>query len=199
MKGQMFLIATLIIVSSLFLARFSVRGPGIARQKMLLEMNYEKEFFDNLQQEMKNSLIFSADQKENITLNAYDFLNFSRKKSYERGFKLKIFFVGIYSNHTNSSLKISSINLLDEKINESLNLNGSIKEKELNAYEQWDTIFSITPGSTYLLQINFDTKAQNLTLKTSEDSDVYFYFFDLNLSSDKAIHIKKLSGRIELQ
>jgi hypothetical protein len=198
MKGQMFLIATLIIISSLFLARYSIKFPGISRQKLILEMSYENEYFDNLRQELENSIIFSASEKGNITHNAYNFMNFSIKKSTEKGLSLEIFFVGAYSNYSNSSLKVSSINLLDEKINVSLNLSGDAKESELDNYEQWDTFYSITPGSTYWLYVIYDNSTRNLTLKTSSTKDVYFFYFDLNLSGEDSVHTKKFDEKIIL-
>lgn len=192
MKGQMFFMATIVIIAGLLLARFSVRSPEISRQKMLLEMSYENEFFNNLKQELKNSILFSADRKENITNNAYDFMNFSRKKALERSLELRIFFVGVFSNFSNSSLKINSINLLNKKINVTLNLSGNVKEKELENYEKWDVFYQITPGTTYWLFITYDNSTRNLTLDTSSIMDIYFYYFDLNLTTQNAVHVEKI-------
>ena len=198
MKGQMFLIATIIIISGLFFVRMGIRTPEISRQKALLEMSYEKEFFENMQSELENSILFSANEKNEITNNAFDFMNFSRKKSYERGFILKTFFVGIYSNHSTNSLLVTTINSMGKEINVSLNFNGNENSKELKDYERWDNSYQFIPGNTYWLNITYDNSTRNLSLETSATKDNYFYYFDLSLVSTNALHKQKIEKKLNL-
>ena len=176
MKGQMFLIASIIIISGLFFVRMGIRSPEISRQKTLLEMNYEKEFFENIQNELENSILFSANEKNEITKHVF----------------------GVYSNHSATTLIVTTINSLGKKVNVTLNFNGNENSKELNDYEKWENTYQFTPGNTYWLNITYDNSTRNLSLETSATKDNYFYYFDLSLISTNALHRQKIENKLNL-
>jgi hypothetical protein len=194
MKGQMFLLAAIIIVTALFIIRISIKTPNIIEETKALELTFEKNIFDNLQTEFKDVARYSSNYKLNITGNVFDFGNFTRDKMVEHGLTSEFLFVGSLANTSNSIMNVSLVNLLRQTINASLNLNGTVKTNTDIDGQKWDTYFSFTPGSTYVLTISYNnTYSENVTIKTKVDKDVFVGFFDLTLESSDATYKNKFS------
>lgn len=192
-KGQMFLIAAFIIAASIVSLKLLVKVPAIQEETKLLEINLEHDVSSNLIQEIENSARFSINQKTNITGNVFDFANFTERKAYERGLEFKFLFVGSLANHSSSILNVSMINMLNNPINVSLSLNGTVQTSEIVDNGKWDTSFSsISPSSTYVLTVGYNsTYSENVTIKTKSNNDVYVGFFDISFETSTAVYRNK--------
>ncbi|MEM7825108.1 MAG: hypothetical protein QXO27_04005 [Candidatus Aenigmatarchaeota archaeon] len=193
MKGQMFLLAAIIIVTALFILRVSLRAPTIMEERKLLELTFEKNIFDNLQTELKKSARYSSNEKLSITTNVFDFGNFTREKMNEHALSFKFLFVGSLTNISTQILNVSLINLLKEPINATLNLNGSINTNIVIDGQRWDTYFSFTPGLTYVLTISYDNYDETVIIRTKSDKDIFVGFFDITLESFDSTYKSKFS------
>jgi len=191
-KGQMFLIAAFIIAASIVSLRLLIRTPNIQEEINLLEITLEHDIEDNWVHEIKNSAIISTNEKLNITTNVFDFANFTERKAYEHGLEFKFLFAGSLANYSSSSLNVSMVNMLNEPINASLNLNGTSKTSEIVDNGKWDTSFSFTPGSNYVLTVGYNsTYSENVTIKTISNNDVYVGFFDISFETSAAVYRNK--------
>lgn len=191
-KGQMFLIAAFILAATMVGLKLLVKTPTIQEEIKLLEITLEHDVTSNLMQEIKNSAKFSINEKTNITRNVFDFANFTERKAYERGLEFKFLFVGALANHSNSILNVSVINMLNEPINASLNLNGIVQTNEIVDNGKWDTYFSFSPGSGYVLTVGYNsTYSENVTIKTKSNKDVYVGFFDISFETSTAVYRNK--------
>lgn len=194
MKGQMFLIGAVILVSILFLIRISIRTPTIIEERKVLELTFEEKIFENVENELKKSARYSADDKANITTNVFDFGNFTKDKMNEHGLTFEFLFVGSLANKTTQTINISLVNLLGEPINASLNLNGTTNNSIVSDSQRWDSFFLYTPGLTYVLTVSYNnTYSENVTIKTKANKDVFVGFFDISLKSSDATHKSKSS------
>lgn len=188
-KGQMFLLGALIIVGVLVILRYNIAYPTAMEEKKVLEVRFENDIFNNLINEFNNTLRFSYDESLNITSNVFDFANFTEAKISEHSMEFKSLFVGSIANKTTNITNVSLINMLDETIGVNFTFDGQSDEKlDISNYEQWDTNFSITPGTKYTLTLSYDGVVENITIKTKKNKDVYVGFFYISLESDSAIH-----------
>jgi hypothetical protein len=191
MKGQMFLLAAIIIIASIIALGSELRLTGISVQRGNLEMRFESEIFSNVVNELKHALQYSYDSPENMTLNIFDFGNCTREKMAERSLKFKFLFSGIFVNISSNEMNVSVINLMNKPINVTLELNTSPPQTaskiNLKDYGLWSTKFtSITSNTAYSLNISYE-KSHNVTIEV-RTKDVYVGFFDVNLESDIALH-----------
>jgi hypothetical protein len=197
MKGQMFTLAAVIIVSALLILRTTIRAPEISEKRKALEATLETKIFDNLVNELQNAVKISAHDKENISKNVHDFGNFTRDKISGRALDFKFFFVGSLAR-VNGVLNTSVINLLGSSRNVTLNLNGTIANSIVSDGGRWDTNFTISPGDTYVLTVNFENYTENVSIKTKNNKDVYVGFFDVYLESEWSSHRNKFQRRYVL-
>jgi hypothetical protein len=196
----MFLIGAFIIAVSIILLKISVKSPGIEGQLNLMEMTMENDIASNLRQELGNSAKFSIDQKENITTNVFDFANFAERRAAEHGLEFEFLFVGSYANVSNNYLNVSVINMLSKPINASLNLNGTIMTSEISDSSRWDTNFTFTPGSLYVLTIEYNsTHVGNVTISTKHNKDIYVAFFDTTLKTLESTYTNKTQETYKLK
>ncbi|MEM0333103.1 MAG: hypothetical protein QXX30_01410, partial [Candidatus Aenigmatarchaeota archaeon] len=78
-KGEAFLLASLIIVVSLVLMYLPMRREYLIKQESILKKEYEEKVFENLINEIKNTAYISYGDFDSCIKNLYDFLNFSKK------------------------------------------------------------------------------------------------------------------------
>lgn len=191
MKGEMFLLLTIAIVSGLLIIKATTTVPELLERKKISETTLVKKIYDNIVEELKNVPRISANDKENITTNVFDFANFTQRKMSERFLGFKFFFVGSLAR-TNNIMNTSVLNLLEEQKNVTLSLNGTIRNSLVDKNSRWDTYFDISSGSTYVLTVSFGNYTESITIKTKNNKDVYVGFFDVYLESEESIHRNKL-------
>jgi len=199
----MFLIGAFIIAASLIVLKLNMKAPSIEEQLRLLDITMENSIANNLMSELENSAKFSVNERSNISLNVFDFANFTERKAAERRLEFKFFFVGSYANVSNNYLNISVINMLNQPIDVSLDLNdGSSPQTNNNMVDntKWDTNFTFNPGTEYNLTVSYNSiYTQNITIKTKNNKDIYVGFFDFTLQTSESIYTKKTEETYRLK
>lgn len=183
-KGQMFLIISVIIVLTLIMLKTSVNLTDIFQKKREMEGKFDKEIFENFKNEFIKTIEISYHQPSNISRNVFDFANFTRKKMKERLFTFKLLYVGSITPKSGTNMNVTLINLLDNPINASLSLNGSIQNNDnMIDSSDWKTTFVINPGQNYVLTVSHNNTYQNnITIETESGISRYIAFFDMSLS-----------------
>jgi len=199
-KGQMFLIGAVIIASSLVILKVVSRSSSVMEEIKTLKVRFEGDIFSNLLAEFNRTMDFSFYEPLNITKNVHDFGNFTKRKMVEHSLDLKFVFVGSLANRTIGYMNVSVVNLFGYNINATLTLNDSqTNTSTVVDYGRWDTNFTITPGSDYILTVTYDSTINNVTIETKSNKDVYVGFFDVSLESSDAIHRSEYQKSITLK
>lgn len=189
MKGEMFVLAALIILAGVLIARISIRAPSIAQRRASLEATLEDKLFDNIFSEFSKVPVVSGNEPANISENLYNFTDFIDERIGEKLFTFNALVVGSFAQA--NSLNVSVINFLSSAKNFTLNLNGTTKYVYVARKNRNYTSFSITPGLIYVLTLSFTGYEQHITIKTYADKNVYVNFFDVYLKSDRGVYRNK--------
>jgi hypothetical protein len=204
-KGQMFLIAAVVIVSAIVVLGFNMASPSATKEAETMKATFESEMFDNLMAEFNATIDISSSAPENITSNVVDFANFTRAKIAGRSMTLKLLFIGTVANKTLATLNITTLNMLGDPINASLEAIGAPSTNTSVANGgRWDTSFTdINPGSTYLLNITYNAEGgsgtkETIEIKTKKNKDTYTGFFYVIMSGASANHVSKYQKYIVL-
>ena len=188
-KGQMFLLGGIIILTVLVIAGSSLRMTDITIQRRTLEIRFEDKIFDNIVSEIENALEFSYGDVEGMTISVYDFGNYSWKKMKEHSLDFILLYVGILANTSSSQMNITVVNIFDDGVNVSLELNTSPPQTDsesLAMFGSWETVFTFSPGEDYLLTITYNQASESVTIETGS-GDVYVGFFDVRLETEKSL------------
>jgi len=150
-KAQAFLLAAVIISVALVGLYIPMRNEYLIRQTSILTQEYENRIFENVFNEIKNTIYFSYPDFDACTQNSFDFLNFSEK--YVNSKALKFSSVLIVAN-ISSTLNLTAIDFASDNLNITFILNDSeAKSILVNKYQINSTSFSL---SCYVcLALNF--------------------------------------------
>lgn len=198
MKGQVFLLTAGVIIGVLVVLRGFATVQQISSEREILEVTLEDLAFRNIESEMKEIIGISSSTPRNISDNAIDFLNFTRRGSDGHSFDFRALFVGGLANSTNQTMNITVFQFLRESnLNVTIRLNTSTVQTNstlLNDSDVWINNFTFTAGDWYNLTVSFPDKGyeENITFQT-RGKDIYTGFFDLRLLSERADHRSKFS------
>jgi hypothetical protein len=184
-KGQMFLIMAAVTFIVLILLKNSINLSDILQNKRELEVRFEREYFNNIVNEMTEVLSISYYKPSNITNNVLDFGNFIRRKMKERTQDFNFLYVGLVTATIDNNMSVKVINLLNKPINVTLRLNSSatVNYSEMIDGGSWEIFYSITQGNGYVITVGYnDTYRENITINTKINKSVYVGFFDITLS-----------------
>ena len=199
-KGQMFLLASVIIVVLLIALKISSNIPDISEKQRKLQGDFETEFFINSVNELTEVITISL-YHSNISTNVYDYSNFTRTKLTERLLTFNMLFVGVNTNHTTSQMNITLLNFLNKQIDAVLTMNGS-SDSQNSIPDQgiWETNFSYTPGNLYVLYVSYDGGSYNesIILDTPSGQDRYYGFFDVELQGTESTYKDKFQKSYNL-
>lgn len=189
-KGQLFLIAAVVIVSSVFIIKAGSYTSSIAEERTSFEVRLENSIFNNFATELKNTVHYSLFDGGSIVTNVHDFSNFTKTKSSEHSLDFRIFFIGATANRTTSILNVSTLNLVGESIDVNLTLTPGAQSNSttISNYGRWDAGFDITPGSKYVLMATYNQTTQNVSIDTKTNKDVFNSFFDITAIGDRSVH-----------
>jgi hypothetical protein len=195
-KGQMFLIAAAIIITSLVILISTVNFISPNIQKRYIENSLENKIFENVKKEIAKVPIYSFYTE--INENVLNFLQFLEKYLSSKGFDFNAFYMSInYSGGDKTNISI--INFFDNEINVTIVLNSSPEQLESFIAEKntiYNVTFSVTPNSNYNLNIKYEENEKNITFNTSKPS--YKYFFDLVFASNLGIRRWKEMRELDL-
>jgi len=201
----MFLIAAVVIVAVLVVLGFSMSSPASVEQENVMKSTLESEIFDNVLNEFNATMDMSANAPENITANIADFAGFARTQMSGRAMTLNALFVGTVANQTLQSLNVTTLNSLGSPINASLGVNGQTASNTSVAdNDLWATSFTMTPGSTYLMNITYNIPGGAATkytiqITTKKKQDTYTGFFYVVLTGASASHVSQYQKYIKLK
>jgi len=177
MKGEAFLLAALIISVSLVAMFQPVRREYLIKQKEILEGEYFEKIFENILNEMKNSIYFSFNDFDKMILNAFDFANFSEEKIRSKAMSFGSLIILTKAN-SSGYLNVTVINFLKDNLILNLTFNDTQNSiLNLSLYGINSTNFTFLPGNSYNLTISYDIN-RTFTIETS-NNDVFTSYIDL--------------------
>lgn len=213
MKGQMFLIGTLVVVLVLVLIKTTLNVTDIIESKRFLESGLEKEVFQNFRDETVNAAIFSMNQSTNITGNVNSFIHFSKSALATRDMSLGG--VVVQTVHASPSasvdtrMNISVINFLPVPL-DFINLNFTASGTANTTYNNVPSGFTIETNYTfntasntnYTLYIAYgspiDKIVQNITIPIELGKSKYIAFYDIRLESSRLEQKDRLIKTFEI-
>jgi hypothetical protein len=182
MKGEAFLLAALIISVALVAMFQPIRNEYLLKQKQLLQGEFFSDIFENILNEIKNSIYFSYDNFDSMILNSYDFLNFSQKISNQKAMNFKSLIIVAQANET-GYLNLTAINFLSENLLINLTFNNTQNTTLLlGQYSINFTNFTYSPGNSYNLTIRYDNIERSIEIETFSNKKVFLAYVDVILS-----------------
>lgn len=198
MKGQMYIVAAIIIVSVLALIRTGLSVSQLTENKRALENSLERFEFENFRNELVNSMSINLNSSENISSDVIRFIDFSKTIFGGKNEKLEGLFVGaLYNNvtsNTDERLNITVYNFFDVPL-DSINLNFSsniLSNQTFNniAPNQGVTTnftFNINANRNFSLHIFYKNnlesgRTENVTVLAELSKTKFVGFFDIRLT-----------------
>jgi hypothetical protein len=182
MKGEAFLLAAVIISVALVAMFQPMRSEYLVKQKQLLQKEFFLNIFENIFNEIKNSIYFSYDNFDSMILNSYNFLNFSQKIANQKSMNLESLVLILKVDGTNK-INITAINFLYDNLQLNLTFNNTQNSIIfLPLYSVNSTSFTYTPGSTYSLKIRYENIERSIDIGTEANKQIYLAYVDASLN-----------------
>ncbi|MCC5994541.1 MAG: hypothetical protein LM587_03060 [Candidatus Aenigmarchaeota archaeon] len=182
MKGEAFLLAAVIISVALVAMFQPIRNEYLVKQKQLLQKEFFLDIFENIFNEIKNSIYFSYDNFDSMILNSYNFLNFSQKIANQKSMNFESL-VLILKADGNNKINITAINFLSDNLQLNLTFNNTQNSIViLPLYSINSTSFTYTPENTYTLTIQYENIARSINIETLANKQIYLAYVDVSLN-----------------
>jgi hypothetical protein len=182
MKGETFLLASVIISVVISMMFQPIKSEYLVKQKQLLQNELILYIFKNIFNEIKNSIYFSYDNFDSMILNSYDFLNFSQKIANQKAMNFKSLVIVAQANE-NGYLNVTAINFHSENLLINLNFNNTQSSTlVLSQYSINSTNFTYAPGNSYNLTIQYENIERSMEIKTYKTKKVFLGYVDVSLS-----------------
>jgi len=181
MKGEAFLLAAAIISVALVAMFQPMRSEYLVKQKQLLQNEFFSNIFENILEEIKNSIYFSYDNFDSMILNSYDFLNFSQKIANQKSMNFKGLVLILKADGANE-INITIVNFLSDNLQLNLTFNNTQNSILISPiYSINSTNFSYTPGDIYTLIIRYKNTESNVEISTESNKQIYIAYVDVSL------------------
>jgi hypothetical protein len=181
-KGEAFLLAAAIISVALVAMFQPMRSEYLVKQKQLLQKEFFLDIFENIFNEIKNSIYFSYDNFDSMILNSYDFLNFSQKIANQKAMNFKSLIIVAQANET-GYLNLTAINFLSESLLINLTFNNTKNTALfLGQYSINSTNFTYSPGNSYNLTIQYENIERSIEIETFANKKAFLAYVDVSLS-----------------
>jgi len=182
MKGEAFLLAAVIISVALVAMFQPMRSEYLVKQKQLLQKEFFLDIFENIFNEIKNSIYFSYDNFDSMILNSYDFLNFSQKIANQKSMNFESLVLILKADGT-SKINVTAINFLSDNLQLNLTFNNTQNSIViLPLYSINSTSFTYTPGNTYTLTIQYENIQRSVDIETLANKQIYLAYADVSLN-----------------
>ena len=182
MKGEAFLLAAVVISVALVAMFQPMRSEYLVKQKQLLQNEFFSDIFENVLNEIKDSIYFSYDNFDSMILNSYDFLNFSHKIANQKTMDLKSLLLILKADGTNQ-INVTAINFLSDNLQLNLTFNDTQNSiLIIPLYTINSTTFSCTSEKTYTLSIRYENVERNVEIEVQANKKIYFAYVDVMLS-----------------
>lgn len=209
MKGQMYLIMAIIIIVLLTLIKISLNLTDIIENKKAMEINLERQEFQNVRDEVVKIPILTHRQN-NITDNTESFIRFAHDALEARTIDLEgVFVISSYpkvSSNTDTKLNVTFFNFLDDDV-EFLNLTFNTTVTTATDVEELERLdrqfdFRISSPTNLTLTVFYNTSSINnteeITITTEVGKSRFFGFYDLRYVSSKLEQRDKFVQVIDL-
>lgn len=199
MKGQIYLIIAIIVITIMITLKTSVDTTTLLENERHLEISLEREQFQNIKDEIYNTVSFTANQSQNINSNLDNFVEYTRLKLRVRTYDLDGLMVQtIYpapSSGVDTRINVSVLNVLGEEIR-TLNLSFSYSpsgNQTFNSLRDEATLdsnftFNTVTNANYTLTVIYTTPTssatQTITIPVYLGQSRYVLFTDLTLKSN---------------
>jgi hypothetical protein len=205
MKGQMFLILSIVIIVLIAMLKSGLNLNKIMQNQQYMESGLERIEFQNIKDEMEKSIQICYGQG-NMSGCLDDFFKFSKSSLKARAVDFSGYLVkSAYSYpETNSQLNVSVFNGFDTEMNTlNLTLNGSSQIfKSIQDVSSISTTFSVSTDSNYVLTVFYNTSYENktdsVTIPVSSGKGKLITFFDLRMASNRVEYRDKFTETINL-
>ena len=182
MKGEAFLLAAVIISVALVVMFQPMRSEYLVKQKQLLQKEFFLDIFENIFNEIKNSIYFSYDNFDSMILNSYDFLNFSQKIANQKSMNFESLVLILKADGINK-INVTAINFLSDNLQLNLIFNNTQNSIViLPLYSINSTSFTYTPGNTYTLTIQYENIERSIDIETLANKQIYLAYVDVSLN-----------------
>jgi hypothetical protein len=182
MRGEAFLLSALIISVALVVIFQPIRSEYLVKQKQQLQKVFLLDIFENLFNEIKNSIYFSYDNFDFMILNSYDFLNFSEKISNQKAMDFKSLVLVLKADGVNQ-INATALNFLSDNLKLNLTFNDTQNSLLiLQLYSINSTILTYSPGSTYTFVIQYENIERKIDIDTRVNETIYMAYVDVDLS-----------------
>jgi len=205
MKGQMFLILSIVIIVILVMLKSGLNLTKIMQNRQYMESGLERIEFQNIKSEMEKTMQVCYGQG-NMSDCLDDFFKFSKSSLNARAVDLSGYLVkSTYSYpETSPQLNVSVFNGLGAEMNTlNLTLNGSSQMfKSIQDVSSISTTFSISPNSDYVLTVFYNTSYENKTdtviIPVSSGKGKLITFFDIRMVSNRVEYRDKFTDTVIL-
>jgi hypothetical protein len=159
-----------------------MRSEYLVKQKQLLQKEFFLDIFENIFNEIKNSIYFSYDNFDSMILNSYDFLNFSQKIANQKSMNFESLVLILKADGTNK-INVTAINFLSDNLQLNLTFNNTQNSIViLPLYSINSTSFTYTPGNTYTLTIQYENIERSIDIGTKANKQIYLAYVDVSLN-----------------
>ena len=207
-KGQSFIIIALVTILILVMLKTSLNLVRIMENKRYLEAGLERLQFNNIRNELLNSMQPSV-ANGNVTKTVNEFLKFARSVLFSRGIELKgIFVEATYPTlhaSTDTRLNVTVLNMLDYDITSlNMDLNGTVVNSSIEHMHTVQVNFTINTANdvNYILTVQYttpqETKTESITIPAKIGKSKFIGFFYLELESDRLKQYDKIEKVVDL-
>ena len=212
MKGQFFLISSLMIILFLAILKTNLSLVDVIKKKNYMENYFFQEQFENLKREIMKVVQISFDSSpQEISNNLKNFTIFSRKTFFENGIEtngiaLRAFYPKLNSSQE-TNLTVVFLNFLGRKIS-FLNLSFSETYKSfynLKNLEEVEANFSFVTSTdkNYTLEVSYSTPLEEENEKIQIEAEIgkskFYIFFDLSFLTERRKVEDKIFEEFELE
>lgn len=212
MKGQIFLITSVIIVLTLVILKTSIDITSIIENKKNLESGLERLEFENAHSELIRTVDYSYNFSNNITGKIEDYLRFARNSFNSRITDFEVLEVAsIYPAVTSGSLtriNFTVFNLLGREIDflnltfSATNVSTTLSRLQNGIAVNANSTFTTSSAINYTLTVFWNTTEGNNTeqirIPVDPGKSRFVGFFDLRLRSDRLDQRDKVTETIDL-
>ena len=199
MKGQIYLIIAIIVVTIMVTLKTSIDTTKLLESKRHLELSLEREQFQNIKREIYNTVSFSTNQSQNINNNVDNFVKYARNKLRVRTYDLNGMMVQIIyptaSSGVDTRINVSVLNFLGSEMR-TLNLSFSYAPSANKTFSflrdesVLDTNFTFNTVSdvNYTLTVFYSTSntatTEVITIPANVGKSNYILFTDIDLKGN---------------
>lgn len=201
MKGQIFLIMAMIMIVTLMTLKTSLNLVNIIENKKYLETGLDRKEFDNIRNELVETIDYTSYQPTNITDNVNNYINFVKNSLMERAVNLNGFAVLTYhptiSSSIDTSVNVTVLNFFGTQMNTlTINFNNNTWDNRSftsvadGTSKSVNFTFNTNTNRNYTLSVYYVIKSENRTNDFNISADIgkskFIGFFDLRMVSDRS-------------